>query len=90
MNHPTQATRPDNLRQQTGRHIEQGAVTPDHSADQPQVLLRLNAALATTMPTTRRPLESILAVEEEHADKLADLLDGLQPAPAPTQTKDTP
>ena len=28
-------------------------------------------------PTTRRMMESILAVEEEHADELADLLEGL-------------
>ena len=27
-------------------------------------------------PTTRRMLEGILAVEEEHADELADLLQG--------------
>jgi len=33
-------------------------------------------------PTTRRLLESILAVEEEHADELADLLQAA-PAPAP-------
>ena len=32
-------------------------------------------------PTTRRMLESILAVEEEHADDLADLLHGLPSAP---------
>jgi bacterioferritin len=36
-------------------------------------------------PTTRRMLESILAVEEEHADELADLLHGLPPPPAVTQ-----
>ena len=28
-------------------------------------------------PTTRRMMESILAVEEEHADDMADLLEGL-------------
>lgn len=28
-------------------------------------------------PTTRRMLESILAVEEQHADELADLLQGV-------------
>ena len=28
-------------------------------------------------PTTRQLLEHILAVEEEHADELADLLDGM-------------
>ncbi|MEO8302695.1 MAG: ferritin-like domain-containing protein [Betaproteobacteria bacterium] len=33
-------------------------------------------------PTTRRLLESILAVEEEHADDLADLMQGM-----PTQSK---
>ena len=32
-------------------------------------------------PTTRRLLESILAVEEEHADDLADLLQGMPPEP---------
>jgi bacterioferritin len=32
-------------------------------------------------PTTRRLLESILAVEEEHADELADLLQGVPPGP---------
>lgn len=34
-------------------------------------------------PTTRRLLESILAVEEEHADDLADLLQVTQAQPAP-------
>lgn len=190
MNHPTPTTPPDSLRQQAGIHIEQGAVTPGYTADRPQVLLRLNAALATELvcvlryrrhhflargihsqsvaaeflahaneelghadqiaarivqlggepdfspatllershadytdgknlsdmisenliaeriaidsyrrdivylsdqdPTTRRMLESILAVEEEHADELADLLHGLPPAPTQTKTKDTP
>jgi bacterioferritin len=33
-------------------------------------------------PTTRRLLESILAMEEEHADDLADLLQVMQPAPS--------
>jgi bacterioferritin len=28
-------------------------------------------------PTTRRLLESVLAVEEEHADELADMLVGM-------------
>jgi len=32
-------------------------------------------------PTTRRLLESILAVEEEHADELADLLQGVPSGP---------
>lgn len=31
-------------------------------------------------PTTRRLLESILAVEEEHAEEFASMLDGLQPS----------
>jgi bacterioferritin len=31
--------------------------------------------LGDSDPTTRRMLEEILAVEEEHADDLADLLD---------------
>ncbi|MDC6132617.1 ferritin-like domain-containing protein, partial [Burkholderia gladioli] len=30
-------------------------------------------------PTTRRLFEQILAVEEEHADEMADLLEGLPP-----------
>jgi bacterioferritin len=30
-------------------------------------------------PTTRRMLESILAVEEKHAEEMADLLSGLPP-----------
>lgn len=34
-------------------------------------------------PTTRRLLESILAVEEEHADELADLLQGSAAAGSP-------
>jgi bacterioferritin len=40
-------------------------------------------------PTTRRMLEGILAVEEEHADELADLLQGMPAAPkaASTPTK---
>jgi bacterioferritin len=37
--------------------------------------------LADQDPTTSHMLRSILAVEEEHADELADLLVGL-PAPA--------
>jgi bacterioferritin len=32
-------------------------------------------------PTTRRMLEGILAMEEEHADDLADLLQGFSPEP---------
>ena len=35
-------------------------------------------------PTTRRMLEEILAVEEEHADDLTDLLEG-EPTPKPAQ-----
>ena len=40
-------------------------------------------------PTTRRMLEEILAVEEEHADDLADLLQGLpvEPSEASASTK---
>ena len=37
--------------------------------------------LADNDPTTRRMLESILAVEEEHADDLADLLHDVPAAP---------
>jgi bacterioferritin len=37
--------------------------------------------LAGNDPTTRRMLESILAVEEEHADDLADLLQGIPSGP---------
>jgi len=43
-------------------------------------------------PTTRRMLEDILAVEEEHADELADLLstlDPTRPAPPP-ESESTP
>ena len=39
------------------------------------------AYLSDQDPTTRRLLESILAVEEEHADDLADLLHELPPPP---------
>lgn len=35
--------------------------------------------IGTTDPTTRRILESILQVEEEHADELADLLTAFDP-----------
>lgn len=35
--------------------------------------------IGTTDPTTRRVLETILAVEEEHADELADLLATFDP-----------
>jgi bacterioferritin len=35
--------------------------------------------IGDTDPTTRRMLEGILATEEEHADDLADLLQGTQP-----------
>ena len=49
------------------------------------------ATLGDQDPTTRRLLESILAMEEEHADDLADLLQHL---PTPTATsnkqKETP
>ena len=40
-------------------------------------------------PTTRRMLEGILAVEEEHADELSDLLQGMpaEPKAASTSTK---
>lgn len=41
--------------------------------------------LADQDPTTRRMLEAILAVEEEHADELADLLQRVPPQPAPAQ-----
>jgi bacterioferritin len=41
--------------------------------------------LADQDPTTRRMLEGILAVEEEHADELADLLQRVPPQPAPAQ-----
>jgi bacterioferritin len=47
------------------------------------------AFLGAEDPTTRRMLEGILAVEEEHADELADLLTGLPGEPkealAPTK-----
>jgi bacterioferritin len=36
-------------------------------------------------PTTQRMLESILAVEEEHADDLADLLQQVPTPPAPSK-----
>jgi bacterioferritin len=38
--------------------------------------------LGTGDPTTRRMFEEILALEEEHAEDLASLLDGLPDAPA--------
>jgi bacterioferritin len=38
--------------------------------------------LAGDDPTTRRMLESILALEEEHADDLAELLPGISAGPA--------
>jgi bacterioferritin len=38
-------------------------------------------------PTTRRMMEGILSVEEEHADELSDLLEGL---PAEMQGKKAP
>lgn len=37
-------------------------------------------------PTTRRLLESILAMEEEHADDLADLLQVMQPVPSSNES----
>ena len=47
--------------------------------------------LGSDDPTTRRMLEGILAVEEEHADELADLLQGIpaesQAASASTMTR---
>ncbi|MFC6238894.1 ferritin-like domain-containing protein [Longivirga aurantiaca] len=39
--------------------------------------------LGSSDPTTRRMLEQILAVEEEHADDLASMLDGLPAATGP-------
>ena len=47
------------------------------------------AMLADQDPTTRRLLESILAMEEEHADDLADLLQHLPPTATTTQDKET-
>lgn len=44
------------------------------------------ATLGDNDPTTRRMLESILAVEEEHADELADLLQHL-PTPGASNTE---
>jgi bacterioferritin len=41
-------------------------------------------------PTTRRMLESILAVEEEHADELADLLPGVAAVDKPAVEKAKP
>jgi bacterioferritin len=38
--------------------------------------------------TTRRMLESILATEEEHADELADLVQGVPPIPAAKSNAD--
>ena len=50
------------------------------------------AYLGDKDPTTRRMLEEILAVEEEHADDMADLLEGMpvplsKPKGAPTKRK---
>ena len=47
------------------------------------------ATLGDQDPTTRRLLESILAMEEEHADDLADLLQHLPPATTTQTTKET-
>ena len=44
-------------------------------------------ALHDNDPTTRRLLESILAVEEEHADDLADLLQQMPGAAKPAQSE---
>ncbi|MEO8676215.1 MAG: ferritin-like domain-containing protein [Casimicrobiaceae bacterium] len=43
------------------------------------------AYLGDQDPTTRRLLEAILAVEEEHADDLADLLQVMPPSQEPAQ-----
>ena len=45
--------------------------------------------LGSDDPTTRRMLEGILAVEEEHADDLADLLQGIPVEPTKAQASIT-
>ena len=73
------------LRARARKHIEKGAVTEGYRADRDTVIRMLNEALATEIfggepnfgnddPTSRRMLEGILAMEEEHAEDLATLL----------------
>jgi bacterioferritin len=50
------------LRARARQHIEQGAITESYRADR---------------ATTKRMLEGILAMEEEHADDLVGMLDEL-------------
>jgi len=49
MNHTATLTDVDTLRAQARLHIEEGAVTAGYSADRGEVLLLLNAALATEL-----------------------------------------
>ncbi|MEO8674566.1 MAG: hypothetical protein ABI569_03255 [Casimicrobiaceae bacterium] len=94
-------------------HIDEGAVTSNYMADAEQVCNVVNEALAERVAiesyreiiawldgkdsTTRKMLEEILAMEEEHAEDMPSLLAGLRdqadsrlqilpgPAPPPAQ-----
>ena len=78
------------LRERARQHIEKGAVTSGCAADRDNVIKMLNEALATENyremiaylgdqdPTTHRMLEEILASEEEHAEDLSSLLEGMK------------
>jgi hypothetical protein len=61
------------LRKCARQHIDEGSVTAGFSAGR---------AIVLNLPNTRRMLESILAMEEEHADDLANLLVALPAEPA--------
>ena len=54
--------------------IEDNLVAERVAVDSYRAMIRY---LSDRDPTTRRMLEEILAVEEEHADELADLVAGL-------------
>lgn len=75
------------LRARARHHIEEGAMTAGYTGDREVVVKLLNQALATELVCMLRYKRhyfmargihaSAVAVEEEHADELSDLIAGL-------------
>ena len=63
-------------REDFARHDRENLVAERIAIDSYRDFVRY---LGENDPTTRRMLEGILAMEEEHADDLADLLEGFPP-----------
>ncbi len=72
------------LRKRAREHIDQGAVTTGYAADRDKVIAMLNEALATELVCVLRyrrhyfMASGILACEEEHAEDLSSLMDGMK------------